>query len=97
MRKLLLLGAGGAIGYVFGAKAGTARYESLKAKATTVKERSPELVQRARELRGKGEVVLEDVSTKVANVRDSGSATYQSPSPIDVASSSNKPVAQGAH
>jgi len=97
VRKMLLLGAGGAIGYVFGAKAGTARYESLKAKATTVKERSPELVQRARELRGKGEHVLEDVSTKVADIRDSGPGATKSPSPVDVASSSNKSVTQSAH
>ena len=97
MRKLLLIGAGGAVGYVFGAKAGTARYESLKAKAITVKERSPELVQKARELRGKGEVVLEDVSAKVSNVRDSGSGQTKNPSPIDVASTSHKSVTQGAH
>lgn len=97
MRKLLLLGAGGAIGYVFGAKAGTARYESLKAKATTVKERSPELMHKARELRGKGEDVLEDVSTKVANVRETGVGQTKSPTPIDVASTSNKSVTQSTH
>ena len=96
MRKLLLLGAGGAIGYVFGAKAGTARYESLKAKATTVKERSPELMQKARELRGKGGVALEEVSEKVTNMRDTGSSKTKTPS--DVASSSNQSaVAQGSH
>jgi len=97
VRKMLLLGAGGAIGYVLGAKAGTARYESLKDKATTVKERSPELMHKARELRGKGEDVLEDVSTKVANARESGSGQSKSPSPIDVAATSNKSVSQGAN
>ena len=97
MRKLLLIGAGGAVGYVFGAKAGTARYESLKSTATTVKERSPELVQKARELRGKGEVALEDVSNKVANVRDSGSGLAKNPSPIDIAATSNKSVTQDAY
>jgi len=97
VRKLLLLSAGGAIGYVLGAKAGTARYESLKATATTVKERSPELMHKAQELRGKGEVALEEVSNKVSSMRDGDSNQPKSSAPLDMGATSKRSVAQSAN
>jgi hypothetical protein len=43
MRKALLLGIGGAIGYVMGAKAGRERYESIRDSSRSLRDRSKSL------------------------------------------------------
>ena len=86
MKKLLLLTAGGAVGYVLGAKAGRERYESIKDKAVTVKERSPAWMDKARDLKGKSEHVVEDVHAKMSDspTDTSNPSRTQHTSPLDL-------------
>ena len=88
MKRLLLLTAGGAVGYVLGAKAGRERYESMKNTAVTVKERSPAWMDKARDLKGKGEHFAEDVQSKLSDSSALGDTANpsrtQHPSPLDL-------------
>ncbi|MEO8329350.1 MAG: hypothetical protein ABI586_05030 [Candidatus Nanopelagicales bacterium] len=62
MRKIVLLTAGGAIGYVLGARAGHDRYESIRSQAaTTVQNRVPTAVARIRKWRADDEFGVADL------------------------------------
>ncbi|HVQ87214.1 MAG TPA: hypothetical protein VMT88_03435 [Actinomycetes bacterium] len=88
MRKLILLTAGGAVGYLLGAKAGHERYESIRAQATTtVRDRLPTVANRIRRWRsddsfGMADLIALDApsgSTRVTRSKSVGSAEPSGP------------------